>query len=394
MQIAAGMDFDVIVVGAGLVGASLVLALKAAGLRIAIIDAHAPSLAAADGDWDSRVYAISPGSAQFLQECGAWDALDTARICRVEDMQVLGDDAISVLNFGAYAAGLRELAVIVENRELQRVLWQALATAHDVSVIAPASCAKLILADAAAQLELADGGKLSARLVVAADGADSWVRQQADIEVLTRPYGQTAVVANFAITEPHRAVASQWFRRDGVLALLPLPGLRSSMVWSTSDKHAAHLLQLSPVELAAEVAAAAHGAYGDMSMITSAAAFPLRLQRVRHLIKPRLALIGDAAHNVHPLAGQGVNLGFRDARELARVLRGRGAQDNCGDFHLLRRYERARREDIAAMQLTTDALQRLFNNDDARLAKLRNLGLRMVDRQPVLKNLLVRQAVG
>ena len=123
-------------------------------------------------------------------------------------------------------------------------------------------------------------------------------------------------------------------------------------------------------------------------------AFPLQIQRVRRLVMPRLALIGDAAHNVHPLAGQGVNLGFRDARELARVLAGRGAQSDCGDFPLLRRYERARREDIATMQFTTDALQRLFNNDDAQLAKLRNFGLRLVNRQSRLKNLLVRHAVG
>jgi 2-octaprenylphenol hydroxylase len=147
-------------------------------------------------------------------------------------------------------------------------------------------------------------------------------------------------------------------------------------------------------DLAAQVAAATHGKFGDLQVITAAAAFPLRIQRVERLVLPRLALIGDAAHNVHPLAGQGVNLGFRDARELAQVLAGRGAQSDCGDFALLRRYERARKEDIATMQFTTDALQRLFNNDDARLAKLRNFGLRLVNRQSQLKNLLVRQAVG
>ena len=153
------------------------------------------------------------------------------------------------------------------------------------------------------------------------------------------------------------------------------------------------MLALTADELAAQVAAAAQNKFGDMSLITPAAAFPLRMQRVRRLVQPRLALIGDAAHNVHPLAGQGVNLGFRDARELAQVLAARGAQADCGDYHLLRRYERARREDIATMQFTTDTLQRLFNNDDQRLAKLRNLGLRLANRQPRLKNLLVRHAV-
>jgi ubiquinone biosynthesis UbiH/UbiF/VisC/COQ6 family hydroxylase len=387
------MDFDVIIVGAGLVGAILALALRSAGLRIAVIDTQRPPPAADPAGWDSRVYAISPGSADFLQTCGAWDALDAARVCRIEDMHVFGDDAVSVLKFGAYESGLRELAVIVENRELQRAMGDALAHAPQVEIIAPMTCTELNFTADAAQLTLADGRCLQARLVVGADGADSWVRCQAAIEVETHPYQQTAVVANFAIARPHRGVAAQWFLRDGVLALLPLPGARVSMVWSTAVEHAAQLLALTAGELAAQVAAAAQDKFGDMSVITPAAAFPLRMQRVQRLVRPRLALIGDAAHNVHPLAGQGVNLGFRDARELAQVLAGRGAQADCGDYHLLRRYERARREDIATMRLTTDTLQRLFNNGDRRLANLRNLGLRLANRQPQLKNLLVRHAV-
>ena len=388
------MDFDVIVVGGGLVGASLALALRAAGLQLAVVDTQRPRTAAESADWDSRVYAISPGSAAFLDACGAWRELDAARLCQVEDMHVVGDDLSSTIDFSAYKAGLRELAIIVENRELQRVLWDGLTRAPDVEMIVPAECRDLMFSQDAAQLLLADGRMLRARLVVAADGADSWVRKQAGIDVETRAYRQTAVVANFAITRPHRGVASQWFRRDGVLAFLPLPGARVSMVWSTADEHAAKLLALTSGELAAEVATAAHGTCGELQVITPAAAFPLRVQRVRQLVRPRLALVGDAAHNVHPLAGQGVNLGFRDARELAQVLLQRGAQSDCGDFHLLRRYERARREDVATMRLATDTLQRLFNNGDERLGKLRNLGLRLANRQPQLKNFLVRHAVG
>ena len=388
------MDLDVIVVGAGLVGAGFARALDGAGLRIALVDTHVPRSTSDPAGWDSRIYAISPGSVTFLQECGAWDQLDAARLCPVEDMQVFGDDEISELDFGAYASGLRELAVIAENRELQRALWQALNRAQHVEIIAPAACRELTFEPDAVVLSLADGRTLRARLIVGADGAESWVRKQAGIEVSVRPYQQTAVVANFTTALPHHGVATQWFQRNGILALLPLPGERVSMVWSTATAHADELLAQSADELAARVTAAAHGKFGDMRVITPAAAFPLQIQRVRRLVMPRLALIGDAAHNVHPLAGQGVNLGFRDARELARVLAGRGAQSDCGDFPLLRRYERARREDIATMQFTTDALQRLFNNDDAQLAKLRNFGLRMVNRQTGLKNLLVRHAVG
>ena len=388
------MDFDVIVVGAGLVGASFALALEAAGLRVAVTDTHVSATAAEATSWDSRIYAISPGSVTFLEECGAWALLEAARLCPVEDMQIFGDDAVSALDFGAYDAGLRELAVIVENRELQRALLQRLQSAPHVDLVAPAVGRELIFAADAAELSLMDGRTLRARLIVGADGAESWVRQQAAIQVDTRPYAQTAVVANFTTTLPHHGVATQWFQRDGVLALLPLPGARVSMVWSTATEHAESLLALNHEELSAQVSAAAHGKFGDLQVITPAAAFPLRIQRVQRLVMPRLALIGDAAHNVHPLAGQGVNLGFRDARELAQVLAQRGAQHDWGDLPLLRRYERARREDIATMQFTTDNLQRLFNNDDARLAKLRNFGLRVVNRQSRLKNLLVRHAVG
>jgi ubiquinone biosynthesis UbiH/UbiF/VisC/COQ6 family hydroxylase len=276
---------------------------------------------------------------------------------------------------------------------LQHALAQALQQ-HDIEVIMPMACKTLTLTDAAAQLELNDGRTLSAQLIVGADGADSWVRAQTAVKVDTSPYNQTAVVANFSADKPHRGFAFQWFRRDGVLALLPLPGNRVSMVWSTTDDHAAQLLTLAHDELAAHVAQSSREVVGDLRLITPAAAFSLRLQRVRQLVLPRLALVGDAAHNIHPLAGQGVNLGFRDARELARVLAQRGPQNNCGDYRLLRRFERARREDIAALEWVTDSLQKLFNNDKPWLAKLRNAGLRLSNKQRTLKNLLVQHAVG
>ena len=388
------MLFDVIIVGGGLVGGSLALSLAGAGLKIALVETQAPQATAGADGWDSRIYALGPGSVDYLQHCGAWQYVDSARAMPVEDMRIFGDDARSELDFSAYAAGLRELAVIVENRQVQAALWRAVAECTDVAVHAPAVCAGLNIEAAAATLTLTDGRSLRARLVVGADGGNSWLRGEAGIQADTRPYRQTAVVANFETAMPHHGVAHQWFRRDGILALLPLPGKRVSMVWSTREEHAGELLQLPPDELAAQVAAASGRQFGELRVITPAAAFPLRLQSVREMIRPRLALVGDAAHNVHPLAGQGVNLGFRDARELAAVLRGRGAQTDCGDFYLLRRYERARREDIAAMQLTTDALQRLFNNDSTLLAGARNLGLRLTNRGMALKNLLVRHAVG
>jgi 2-polyprenylphenol 6-hydroxylase len=308
------MDCDVIIVGGGLVGASLALALRAARLRVALVEAHVLRPYLQDTSWDQRIYAISPGSAALLESCGVWQRLDSARISRVEDMRIFGDDAASELDFSAYETGLRELAFIVEGRALQRALWEALQAEPQVERIVPASCSALALTAEAAELSLKNGRKLRAQLIVGADGADSWVRTQAGIEIMLRPYHQSAVVANFSTAQPHHGTAFQWFRRDGVLALLPLPGARVSMVWSTTESHAAHLLALAPEVLAAEVAAASGDILGALQVITPAATLPLHLQRARHFVAPRIALVGDAAHTVHPLAGQGVNLGFRDAR--------------------------------------------------------------------------------
>ena len=387
-----GMDFDAVVVGSGLVGAGLALALKHAGLKLALVEAQPPR--APQAGWDSRVYAISPGSAAFLEESGAWQKLDPTRVTRVEDMRIFGDDSSSELDFSAYDSGLRELAFIVEQGQLHNAVWQGLQQDPRITLFTPAICDTLLIGRDTAELQLRDGRRLRSALVVGADGADSWVRAQAGIHVETRPYRQLGVVANFSTSMPHRDTAFQWFRSDGVLALLPLPGNRVSMVWSLAQSAAERLLALSPADLAAEVELASGSMLGAMEVITSPAAFPLRLQRVRHLVQPRVALVGDAAHNVHPLAGQGVNLGLRDARELARTLAARGVNGDCGDFYLLRRYERARREDILALQLTTDALHKLFSDKAGWLGRVRNLGLRLTNRQSGLKNLLVQHAVG
>jgi ubiquinone biosynthesis UbiH/UbiF/VisC/COQ6 family hydroxylase len=242
-------------------------------------------------------------------------------------------------------------------------------------------------------VRLDDGSELAARLLVGADGAESRVRARAGIAVRASDYRQLGVVANFSCEKSHQDIAFQWFMRDGVLALLPLPGKRVSMVWSIAEEKGRRLLALPEAALAAEVESASGGAVGALQVITPAAGFPLKLQRVTQFTRPRLALVGDAAHNVHPLAGQGVNLGFRDARALAGVLKERGPQGDCGDRALLRRYERSRREDVLAMQAATDGLQKLFSSDAVWVARARNLGLRLVDRQPWLKSFLVHHAV-
>ncbi|MDP2398719.1 MAG: UbiH/UbiF family hydroxylase [Burkholderiales bacterium] len=383
---------DVLIVGGGLVGACLALALQRSGLSVALIDAQPPQPVSTGADWDIRVYAISPGNAAFLDALGVWQRLDPQRVQRVESMMISGDRPEGRLSFSAYDAGLRELAHIVESSALQRALYQAMAEADPAHPAVAKRAINLEVAEDCARVELADGNLLQARLVVGADGGNSWLRQAAGLEARITDYQQVGLVANFETAQHHRGAAFQWFRDDGVLALLPLPGRRVSMVWSTTADHAQTLLALAAEALAAQVEAASSSVLGSLQLITLPAGFPLRLAHVPKLVAPRVALAGDAAHNVHPLAGQGVNLGFRDVRELVKVLAARVPGQDCGDRQLLRRYERARREDIVTMGLGTDGLQKLFAARAVWVSGVRNSGMAAVDHLPFLKNLLIRHA--
>ena len=385
------MDFDIVIVGAGLVGASFAMALRGAGLTLALVEAQAPE--PSEDNWESRVYALSPGSVEFLRDLGVWKRLDQGRICPVHDMRIFGDADDARLHFSAYEAGVAELAAIIEARSLQSSLWQALEHQHNLELICPERCVSLQLGEDAARLELAGGRSLRAKLVVAADGMHSWARQAAEIEAQEKPYGQMGVVANFACARPHHGTAFQWFRGDGVLAYLPLPGQRMSIVWSTPEEHAAELLALNEQAFCAKVEEAGKNTLGELEQLSVARRFPLARLRAARLVAPRIALIGDAGHVLHPLAGQGVNLGFGDARELAQVLQQRETFRDPGEIRLLRRYERARAEDILALTLVTDGLQRLFSAPGGAVSKLRNAGLNLTNSLPVLKNLLIRRAL-
>jgi ubiquinone biosynthesis UbiH/UbiF/VisC/COQ6 family hydroxylase len=383
------MEFDVVIVGGGLVGASLAATLKNSGLKLGLVESGA--LPETDSAWDSRIYAFTPGNVEFLKECGAWQRLDMARVQPVEEMRVFGDGD-SKLNFSAYQVGAPELAFILESRLLQHALWQGLREQANLTILQPAQCAQLTMQDDAALLKLKDGREIKAKLIVGADGRDSWVRHQTNMPEVPTPYHQHGLVANFNVSKAHRGIAYQWFTPEGILALLPLPGKRISIVWSVSPEHSAELLALTHEELAARVAEASNHTLGELEVITPPAAFALRVLNLAHLTRPRLALIGDAAHNIHPLSGHGVNLGLRDARELANAILQRGALD-CGDTGLLRRYEQARQMDIMSMQLTTDTLKNLFVNNNPLLRFVRNLGLNATNRLVPLKNMLVRHAL-
>jgi ubiquinone biosynthesis UbiH/UbiF/VisC/COQ6 family hydroxylase len=386
------MSADIAVVGAGLVGASFAAALAGTPLEIVVLERERPRDDA--HAWDQRVYAVGPASVRFLASLGAWDAVDRTRRQPVLAMEVFGD-AGSRLRFSAYEAGVPELATIVESRALQRALWDVLEMQPNVRLRCPARPAALAAIGLGWQLTLDDGDTFAPRLLVGADGTRSWVREAAGISVRSTAYAQRGVVANFACERDHEGVAFQWFRgADGVLAWLPLPGRRMSMVWSTPDEHAEELLALGTAALAERVAAAGSNRLGRLELLTPAAAFPLAAMAARRIAMPGLALLGDAAHAVHPLAGQGVNLGFADARVLASLVRGREVFREPGDAALMRRYERARSEDILAMRSVTHGLQRLFSLRGQLPAAVRNLGLNLTDDLAVVKNLLVRQALG
>ena len=358
-----------------------------------MVEARAPQALPDDASWDNRIYAISPGSAQFLEQLHLWQTLPTPRLARIEAMAIYGDNGYARLDFNAYEAGLGQLAYIAENRVLQDSLWRALEAAPHVRLFCPMSCAALRIEPEAVHLRLDDGTAINAQLIIAADGAHSWVRQQVGIQAGDKNYRQLGVVANFATSLPHQGVAYQWFSPDGVLAYLPLPGNRISIVWSLQEDMAQDLLQLTPAALAERVAEAGGLRLGVLTLLSPAAAFPLHLIKTNELIRPRVALVGDAAHQVHPLAGQGVNLGFADAKALAGILAMRGERD-CGDVYLLRRYARARSEEILAMQIVTDGLQRLFNRPQPMIGWVRNAGLAATNRLPWLKQQLLKQALG
>jgi ubiquinone biosynthesis UbiH/UbiF/VisC/COQ6 family hydroxylase len=376
------VDLDLIVVGGGPVGASLARAARGLAVALVATERRVPREAPYEG-FDARVYALSPGNVRFLDGLGA---MPLAQATPVHAMRVHGDDG-SRIEFDAYRAGVPALAWIVEDRLLQDALWRGL----EAEVGAPEA---ITVKDRDVVLGLADGRQLSARLIAGADGARSFVREHAGIRCSDKAYGQSAVVANFACERAHANTAYQWFQCGPVLALLPLRASHVSMVWSLPAADAERISALAPEALCREVEAATRGVLGQFSLVTAPRSYPLRRLSARRLVAPRIALVGDAGHVIHPLAGQGLNLGLQDARALAEVLAQRGALlRDPGDLRLLRRYERSRAEPILAMDTMVDGLYTLFGTHNRLAGRLRNAGLNLTDRIPVLKNLLIRQAL-
>lgn len=390
-----GHTYDVVIVGGGLVGSSCAIALAQQGIKVGLLDKRVlKAQELVDAPLDSRVYTITPGNAKWLKSLGVWERLDHNRISFIDDMEIWSDsdseaEAEPTLEFSAYGTNLPHLAFVLEEQVLQTALWSALADT-EVGVITGESVA-LEFGRENARLHLSSGMELQAGLIVAADGGNSTIRELAGISTQDYPYGQKGVVANFHTELPHENIARQWFTNNGVMAWLPLPGNQMSLVWST--KNAESLLAMESAELADAVAKAGAWRLGALSTITSAQSFPLALRTAESMVRPRVALIGDAAHQIHPLAGQGVNLGFRDVITLVETLTEKKTVEDIGGYMLLRRYERARKADLLEMQMLTHGLNLLFETDQSVVRSLRNWGMKALNDQSLLKRQLIGKAI-
>lgn len=384
------MKHQVAVVGGGVVGAALTLALHRAGIDAALIERGAAPKPYDAADYDLRVYALSPASTRFLGELGVWSAITQKRACAYQGMRIWDERPGEALQFEASALGVPQLGHIVENSLLLDELWKALAA---VPTYTKTQISGLRLDEQAAHLQLEDGREISAALVIAADGADSQLRDWAGIECVRWAYEQQAVVCHVETELPHRGIARQRFLPGGPLAFLPLSDGRSSIVWSAQD--AEDLLELDEEEFRSRLAMALQNELGAIGACTRRVGFPLRLLHAQDYALPRFALAGDAAHVVHPLAGQGVNLGLADAVVMVRELSAaRESGRDPGSLRLLKRYERERKADNLDMLAVTDGLNRAFGLRIDSWDSLRNLGISAVNRMTPLKNLLMKRAVG
>ncbi len=386
---------DVIVVGAGAVGAALALALARDGFDVALVETRAPKPWRAEDEVDPRVVALAPDARDLFERLGVWPAIAGARIGPYRRMRVWDASAPGELAFDAAEDGDAALGWIVENKLIQHALWSAIGTQAGIRLLCPAEVAGVENEDDAVCATLADGTRLRGRLLVAAEGAESPLREKLGIESDNRDYAQRGVVAHVSTERPHEDTAWQRFVPGGPLAFLPLGDGRSSIVWSLPEADAARVLALDDAAFRDALGCAFDFRLGAITSATPRAAFPLRLRLARSYVSGRCVLAGDAAHVVHPLAGQGMNLGLRDATCLRRVIG--AARDGGGDIgarHVLRRYERERRSENALAARALDAIGRVFGSQNPFVAAARGLALEAAGRIAPIRELLVSAAAG
>jgi 2-octaprenyl-6-methoxyphenol hydroxylase len=389
---------EIAVIGGGMVGMTLAIALAQAGFDTVLLDELPPETAIGAG-FDGRVSAIAFASRRLYQTLGLWDALapDAEPICDivVSDGRVKSGASSLFLHFDHAEIGDEPLGHIVENRHTRLALLSAAKATPHLQLWAPARAVRVDRDGAHADITLADGRRLTARLCVGAEGRNSPLRREAGIKSLGWSYGQTGIVATVAHEKPHQGLAQEYFLPSGPFAILPMTGNRSSLVWTEHGRAASAFLALDEAGFDAEVARRVGTYLGETRVVGPRFSYPLSLQLAARYVLPRLAIVGDAAHAIHPIAGQGLNLGLRDVAALAEIVTDAGRQgSDIGALSVLEQYQRWRRFDSMALAAVTDLLTRLFSNDIAPLRLARDLGLAVTSQIGGARRFFMRHAGG
>lgn len=389
-------QYDIVILGGGMVGTALACALAESPLKIALLDHKAPDISWPIEGFDIRVSALTYASQQILNYIGAWEKMKHLRVTPFNDMHVWDATGKGSIHFSSADIGAQQLGHIVENRVTLAALFDVLKSKKNVDYIEPVVATAFTRINNEAQLTLSDNRCISSKLIIGADGARSWLRNQTGIQINTRDYEQKGVVATVQFSGTHENTARQRFLPTGPLAFLPLSDNYCSIVWSTNHDEASRLLQISEHDFLSELQQAiGHTPMEDMISISPRAAFPLHKQHAETYCQPHLALIGDAAHTIHPLAGQGVNLGLLDAATLAEeILVAYNNHKNFADYLLLRRYERRRKTDNTLMLTAMDGFHLLFANENKLLSTIRNIGLGVTDKLSPIKTRFIEHAMG
>ncbi|WCE30158.1 FAD-dependent 2-octaprenylphenol hydroxylase [Vibrio sp. SCSIO 43137] len=388
-------SFDIAIVGGGMVGLALASALKQSDLRIAVIEGVTPKKELTELP-DVRVSALSRASERILRNVGAWQGIENRRMSPYTAMEVWEQDSFARIEFDATHMGQANLGQIVENRVIQLALLEQVVQQSNVELFMPDRCKNLVVGESEAWLTLDSGESLTAKLVVGADGANSWVREQADIPLTHWDYGHSALVANVRSSDAHGKTARQAFTPMGPLAFLPMsePDM-SSIVWSTDPNRAEQLQAMPEAEFNKRLSAEFDMRLGLCSVVGERQVYPLKMRYARDFALERIALVGDAAHTIHPLAGQGVNLGLLDAASLAQeLIRLWQSGEDIGRKHNLRRYERWRKAEAAKMIAAMQGFKDLFEGGNPAKKLIRGIGMTLAGQLPGAKDEIMKHALG
>lgn len=394
---ATQLEYDITIVGGGLVGASLATALSGHGLKVAVLEAF-ELRSEQQPSYDDRSIALSYGSSRILDTMGIWQQIDQAGVCAIDTIHVSDKGHLGSARMSASDEAVAALGYVVESRVMGQVFAQGFEQMEGVDLLCPVKLQSMDISDKRVRLLALQGDEqldIKTRLVVAADGGQSLVRQWQGIETWQADYGQTAIIANVTTQRPHQGVAYERFTNTGPLAMLPMTQGRCSLVWTADNAEVESIMGWDDTTFASALQERFGHRLGDIEHAGKRSAYPLKLMQVREAIRSRLAVIGNAAHMLHPVAGQGFNLGLRDVAALAQVVvdaHRRG--DDFGQLSVLNEYRQWRRKDTARTLLMTDGLVRSFSTDFTPAALVRNVGLLALDAIPFMKRILTRQAMG